>query len=74
MKDEIKTCLECGGKACICSDVGCSDDATSETLWAAHCQDCNNTTGKRGCFDPIHNSESEAIEAWNVLNTGAFVY
>ena len=53
-------CTEGGGKACICSDGG---------VWAAHCQDCDNTIGERGYYDPCAKSEQSAVEMWNELNT-----
>ena len=61
MSEPIVSCLECGGRACICEDGG---------KWAAHCEDCDNCVGTRGQYDPCCNSKEEAIIEWNVLNKG----
>jgi|GEM_PF-4607658 len=52
-------CKDCGSKPCICEDEG---------KWAAHCMDCDNSTGEKGFYSPIHETEKEATEAWNRLN------
>jgi hypothetical protein len=62
MKTETKPCKVCGGKACICQD--------GERAWAAHCMDCDQATGKKGFYSPIHQSQKEAIKEWNKLNEG----
>lgn len=52
-------CSVCGEPPCICE---------SEGKWAAHCMNCDNTTGEKGTYDPIYGSKSMAILGWNLKN------
>lgn len=65
MDDTVK-CIECGDGACVCC---CEERRTHKEKWSAHCMTCDNSTGKRGYYDPCHDSEEEAIAAWNTQNS-----
>lgn len=49
-------CAKCKGKVCVCpADL-------EETVWWAHCMDCDQAI-------EIANTKQKAIKAWNELNT-----
>ncbi len=57
---KLPRCIRCGGKVCICSDVG---------KWAAHCMDCDNNIGKEGYYDPCAVSKQVAEFMWIYQNS-----
>lgn len=56
----VVKCKECGGKVCICKG--------GSRLWAAHCQDCDNSIGEPGVYEPCMPTKDEAIKEWNKQN------
>lgn len=53
-------CSLCDDSCCVCEDGG---------KWAAHCMLCDNAIGKPGFYSPCADSEQEAVQLWNQLNS-----
>ena len=61
---KILKCKECNDEVCICSDEG----PDGIEMYSAYCSSCDNSISTKGVFDPVAESEDEAIKLWNKLN------